>query len=73
MANNIITIDSEQFFVEDKAVIEQVRQILKEHALKVAEGDRTALGDELVVEIETTGSIHSKYSDRENVEEKDED
>lgn len=72
MSNNIVTINGdEEYFVEDESVLQNIRDILREHAIKTKEGGRTALGDELVVEIESTSSVHTQFSDK-NQEDKNE-
>lgn len=65
MSNNIVTINGdEEYFVEDKEVIDRIRNVLRENAIKVKQGGMTALGDELIVEIEGTSSLHGKLSDK---------
>lgn len=65
MSNNIVIINGdEEYFVEDKEVIDRIRGILRENAIKVKQGGMTALGDELVVEIEDTSSLHRKLTDK---------
>ena len=63
MAGNIITINKdEEYFIEDEEVLDQIRGILRESSVKMKEGGTTVIEDDLVVEIEQTASIHSKYS-----------
>lgn len=65
MSSNKVTINGdEEYFVENKEVLDQIRSILSENAIKVKEGGKTVLGDELVVEIEDTSSLHKKLTNK---------
>lgn len=66
MAGNIITINKDEvYFIEDEGVLKQIRNILHKNSVKIKEEGSTAIEDDLVVEIEQTASIHSKYSNNE--------
>lgn len=69
MASNIISINKdEEYFIQDEEVLRQIRNILAQNAVKIKEGGDTVIEDDLVVEIEETASIHSKYSSKDSGE-----